>query len=278
MLWAVLFFGLAHACVKWLPHIPFYQLAFMRQTIALVLCLVPLWHKKISPWGNNKKLLIARGVAGSLALSAYFYALQNMPLASAVTIQYLSPILTLLIAHYAFGEKTSSKQYWCFLVAFVGVLLVKGFDVRISTFALCASLFSVVLSALAYNSVRALRKQDHELVVVFYFAFVSLPLMAVPTAMTWVSPHGLDWLYIVAIGLFTWLAQLTMTISYKLSPASEVAIYNNLGIFIALGFGYFFFEETFSPMSLVGIALIFVSVFIASWKRPKGRAPQSQNG
>lgn len=266
MIWAVLFFGIAHACVKWLPHIPFYQLAFMRQVIALVLCLIPLWQKGISPWGHNKKLLIARGIAGSLALTTYFYALQNMPLASAVAIQYLSPLLTLILAHYLLKEHTTAKQYWCFAVAFIGVLMVKGFDTRISGLALAASLFSVVLSAFAYNAVRALRRQDHELVVVFYFAFVSLPLMIGPTINNWVDPVGIDWVIIAAVGLCTWLAQVAMTISYNRSPASQVAIYNNFGIFIALGFGYFFFGETFGPWSLMGIILIFVSVVISSLK------------
>ncbi len=264
MIWAVLFFGIAHACVKWLPHIPFYQLAFMRQLIALVLCIVPIWQKGISPWGHNKKLLIARGVAGSLALTTYFYALQNMPLASAVAIQYLSPLLTLILAHYFLNERTTPKQYWCFALAFIGVLLVKGFDPRISGLALAASLFSVVLSALAYNSVRALRKQDHELVVVFYFAFVSLPLMVGPSIYNWVEPKGLDWLIIAAVGVCTWLAQLTMTIAYKRSPASQVAIYNNFGIFIALAFGYFFFGETFGALSMLGILIIFASVILSN--------------
>lgn len=266
MIWAVIFFGLAHAFVKLVPHIPFYQLAFLRQTIALVLCVIPLKKMNISIWGNNKKLLIARGLAGSLALTAYFYSLQHMPLASAVTIQYLSPILTLILAHFLLHEKTTSRQFVLFVVGFLGVMMVKGFDTRISNFDLMISLFSVVMSALAYTSVRALRGNDHQLVIVFYFSAVSLPLMGPMTFREWVEPTFQDWVYIFSIGVLTWLAQVAMTVSYKISPASEVAIFNNLGIFMALALGYFIFGETFSLQSLTGMAIIFASVIFSTKK------------
>jgi drug/metabolite transporter (DMT)-like permease len=264
MIWAVVFFGVAHALVKWVPSIPFYQLAFLRQLLALVLCIIPLRQMGISPWGNNKVLLFGRGLAGSLALAAYFSSLQSMPLASAVTIQYLSPIMTLIFAHFFLGEKTTLRQFVLFLFGFAGVLLVRGFDSRISNMDLVVSLFSVVMSALAYTSVRALRGNDHQLVVVFYFSFVSLPLLGPFAAYTWVMPTWTDWLVIAAIGILTWLAQISMTIAYKVSPASEVAGYNNLGIFMALIMGYLFFGETFNSLTLAGMAIIFISVILSS--------------
>jgi len=207
-----------------------------------------------------------RGVAGTIALTAYFYSLQHMPLASAVTIQYLSPILTLLIAHYVLKEKTTGRQALWFFVAFLGVLLVKGFDPRISTFALIVSFVSVVASAFAYNFVRMLRASDHELVVVLYFTLVTIPIIGPFAIYNWQWPSLRDWGFILCIGVFTQLAQLFMTMSYQREKASDVAIYNNLGILIALGIGYFFFDEGFSLLSLAGMAVILVAVLLGSKK------------
>ncbi len=114
----------------------------------------------------------------------------------------------------------------------------------------------------SYTSVRALRGNDHQLVIVFYFSFVSLPLIGPFAAYTWVPPSLADWLIIAAIGFLTWLAQISMTMAYKMSPASEVAIYNNLGIFIALILGYYCFGETFTLQSLLGMGVIFLSVIL----------------
>jgi drug/metabolite transporter (DMT)-like permease len=269
MLWSVLFFGLAHSCVKFLPHLSFLQLVFLRQLIAMILCILPLWKLGILPTGKNKPLLIGRGVAGTIALTTYFYSLQHMPLATAVTIQYLSPILTLLLAHFILKERTAKTQWWLAIVAFAGVLMVKGFDARVSNFELAIALTSVVFSALAYNTVRALKGEDHELVIVFYFTAVSLPLIGPFAFSEWQAPGFYDWGFIFLIGFFTWAAQLAMTKAYKLEPASDVAIYSYVGLVLALALGYFFFEESFDWMTLLGMGLILGSVAMAARMKPR---------
>lgn len=266
---SVIFFAVGHSVVKWLPHIPFYQLVFLRALITATICIAVLRMKRASLIGRNKKLLFFRGLAGTIALTTYFYSLQHMPLASAITIQYLSPVLTLLIAHFVLKERTTALQGVFFFFAFVGVLLVKGFDPRVSHFALLMSLISVVASATAYNLVRALKDYDDELVVVLYFTAVTLPFVGPFAIADWVSPTLRDWPFILAMGVFTLLAQYFMTMAYHQKSASDVAIYNYFGVFIALGIGYFFFDETFSAISLSGMALILVSVVLSSrFKRP----------
>lgn len=269
ILWSVLFFGLAHASVKFLPHLSFYQLVFLRQFLAMLLCIPPLWRLRLWPKGKNKPLLIGRGLAGTVALATYFYSLQHMPLATAVTIQYLSPILTLILAHFLLKEKTVATQWGLSVVAFIGVLMVKGFDTRVSNFELIIALTSVFFSALAYNTVRALKGEDHELVIVFYFTAVSLPLIA-PFAFThWEWPSLYDWGFVFMIGFFTWAAQLAMTKAYKLEPASDIAIYSYVGLVLALVIGYVFFDETFNVMALVGMAVILGAVAVAARLKPR---------
>jgi drug/metabolite transporter (DMT)-like permease len=51
--------------------------------------------------------------------------------------------------------------------------------------------------------------------------------------------------------------------SYHRAKASEVAIYNYLGIFVALGLGYWFFAETFSLLSLLGMMVVMVAIFVS---------------
>jgi len=284
MLLSVVFFSFGHAAVKWLPHIPFYQLVFLRALITALICLGMIFWHRISLKGSDPGLLIMRGMAGTIALTCYFYSLQNMPLASAVTIQYLSPILTLLIAHLMLKEKATRLQAVCFVMAFIGVLFVKGFDPRVTHFALAISLVSVVASAFAYNFVRMLRKSDHELVVVLYFTLITIPLVGPFALYSWVWPAATDWIYILALGVLTQLAQLYMTKAYQRETAANVAILNNLSIVFALGIGFYFFNEAFSVWSLVGIVAILLAVFVGQVKgrqakvAAKDREPRSPNG
>lgn len=269
MLIAVTFFSIAHASVKFLPQIPFYQLVFLRQLIAIVICIGMLTQLRVSPWGKNKKMLMARGLVGTVALAAYFYSLQHMPLASAVTLQFLSPILTLVIAQFFLKEKAPKDSWWAFALAFVGVLMVKGFDSRVSMMDLGISLIAVVASAFAYNTVRALKNSDHELVVVFYFPLISLPLVSPLAFSTWVWPQNWDWVFVASVGICTFFAQLFMTKAYQRDTTADVGIYNYFGILFALAIGYFFFNETFDALSFAGMFLILIAVYMGTRKKPK---------
>jgi drug/metabolite transporter (DMT)-like permease len=261
---AVIFFALGHSAVKWLPHLPFYQLVFLRALITASICVVVLRWRGESLIGRHKKLLFLRGLAGTIALTSYFYSLQHMPLATAVTFQHLSPLLTLLFAHLFLKEKTTAVQGAFFLLALVGVWMVKGFDPRIDTFALIISMVSVTASAAAYNLVRVLRSYDDELVVVLYFTAVTIPVVGPFAISTWVWPTLRDWPFILVMGVFTLLAQYYMTISYQKKTAADVAIYNYFGVLIAFFIGYFFFDEVFTPLAGSGMALILLAAVLSA--------------
>ena len=131
VLLASFFFTLMNVGVKYVKNIPSNEVVFFRAFVSLVICYFMLRYKKINPWGNNKKLLLLRGITGTIALVMYFYTLQHMPLASAVTIQHLSPIFTIIIAGFMLKEYSRSVQWLFFMIAFVGVVMIKGFDTRI---------------------------------------------------------------------------------------------------------------------------------------------------
>jgi drug/metabolite transporter (DMT)-like permease len=269
MLLSVVFFTLGHAAVKWVPHIPFYELVFLRAVIFVVICVGYMRIHRVSFTGHNKKLLFVRGLAGTIALVTYFYSLQHMPLASAVTIQYLSPILTVLMAHFILREKATPYQFLCFFIAFLGVLLVKGFDSRVEGWTLIVSLISVVASAYAYNMVRLLRGSDHEIVVVLYFPLVTIPIVGPFAVANWVSPSLRDWVFILLIGVFTHFAQLMMTRAYHKRTHADLAVYNYLSVILAFAIGYWFFNETFSWGSVAGIGVILTAVIMGVRGAPR---------
>ena len=92
MLFATLFFSMMNVAVKLLPHIPPVEIVFFRSVVSLVLSIGILKSFKIPVWGNNHKLLILRGASGAMALILYFRLIQEIPLASATTILFLSPV------------------------------------------------------------------------------------------------------------------------------------------------------------------------------------------
>jgi drug/metabolite transporter (DMT)-like permease len=249
-------------CVKFLDHLPTHELILFRSLISLVLSLAYLLPKKIHPLGNNRKFLLLRGLFGVTALSSFFITLQKLPLASAVTIQYLSPIFTAIIAIFMLGEKMRKIQWLFFAVSFIGVALLKGFDERVSLLYLGLGVVSALCAGAAYNCIRMVKDTDHPLVVVLYFPLVAIPIMLVLSYYDWVMPLGWDWALILLLGIFTQIGQVFMTRALQAEKANIVASFKYLGSLYALGFGYFIFDESYGLVSLVGIVLVLAGVVL----------------
>src|SRR5215831_13118150 len=128
MLLATLAFAVMNVFIKQLDRIPAMEIVFFRCLVSGLICGVQVARARMDWQGNNRTLLIARGTFGTLALYTFFLTLQRMPLATAVTIQYLSPIFTALIGVFLLRERVQSRQWACYAMAFVGVLVIKGFD------------------------------------------------------------------------------------------------------------------------------------------------------
>ena len=133
MLLASFLFSVMGVLIKKLDHIPAHELVFFRALITLVICGALIRKAGVNPWGVNRPVLILRGLAGTLSLFLFFYTLQILPLASAVSLQFLSPIFTIFLAGLFLKEPANSKQWFFFISAFIGVLMIKGFDVRVSS-------------------------------------------------------------------------------------------------------------------------------------------------
>lgn len=266
-------FAIVHSAVKFISRIPVHEILTVRSIISLSITWFALRKFSISPWGKNRRALFARGVFGTGALLLYFHTLQTMPLASAVTIQYLHPILTVILASFFIREKATWAQWACFLASFIGVLLVKGVDTRIDSVDLAIGVGGACCSAIAYNMIRALRDEDHSLVIVFYLALVSLLVITPWTALHFVVPTMTEWGVLLIIGVFTQIAQYFMTQAYQAESAANISNLNYLGILYASVLGFAVFQETLQALATIGIVTIVASAIIST-KLAKRRKPE----
>jgi len=267
MLGSTLAFALMQICVKYLPHIPAHELILFRSIVSIFLSVAMLQKLGIPLLGNNKKVLMMRGIFGTTALLLFFYTLQNIPLASAVTLQYLSPIFTALFAAIFIKEKMQIKQWLYFGISFAGVALIKGFDERISLTFMLIGICSAMFSGMAYTCIRQLKDTEHPVVVVLYFPLVAIPIMSVLSYFNWVTPQGTDWLYLLLMGLFTQIAQILMTKGIQSGVANKMISLKYVGTIYALIIGYIIFGESYSIMSLLGIAMVIAGVVLNLWEK-----------
>ena len=263
MFLSTLAFFLANICVKQVSGIPAMEIVFFRCAIASAFCLIGL-HRAGEDWkGTNHMLLLMRGVFGTTALFLFFVTLQNIPLASAMTIQYLSPIFTTVIAIFFLGESVARLQWLFYALAFAGVLLIERTDPRISPFFMVIGVISAFCSGMAYNLVRSMKGKEHPLTVVLHFQLVGVVVGFVSLFFEWKTPVGWDWFYIFLVGVFAQLGQIFLTNALQKERVASVAIINYTGLIYALLAGSLLFSEPQSTESLAGMLLVVFGVLLS---------------
>jgi len=263
MFLSTLAFFLANACVKQVAHIPAVETVFFRCVVASALCLVGLYRAKADPVGSNHLYLLLRGIFGTTALFCFFLTLQQMPLASAQTIQYLSPIFTAVIAIFVLSESVKIAQWAFYAISFSGVLLIQRFDERISPFYLAIGILSAFCSGVAYNLVRSLRGKEHPLTVVLHFQLVGTVAGFVSLFFEWRTPVGVDWIFLLFVGVFSQLGQIFLTNALQRERIAGVAIISYTGLIYAVSVGWIIFGEEHSLIALAGMLLVVLGVLLS---------------
>ena len=270
MLLSTLAFSLANLFVKKVSHIPAMEIVFFRCLVGAAFCYIGFKRASADPIGSNRISLLMRGLFGTTALYLFFLTVQNIPLASAMTIQYLSPIFTTIIAIFLLSESVRPLQWLFYAIAFTGVLLIHQVDTRVSLAYLVIGVTSAFCSGVAYNLVRSLRGREHPLTVVFHFQIVGMILGLVFTLFNWESPQGADWVFIFLVGVFSQLGQIFLTNALQKERAASVAIVNYTGLIYGAIFGWFVFAEPQPPASAAGMLLVVLGVFLSIlYKRRK---------
>jgi drug/metabolite transporter (DMT)-like permease len=192
----------------------------------------------------------------------FFNTLQHIPLATAATVQYMSPIFTAMLGTFLVKEQVKPWQWLFFLISFAGVLAIQGGVTQADAFYLWIGVLSSLFSGLAYTIIRKLNTREHPLVIIFYFPLVTIPIVGTYSLFNWVRPEGWDWPLLLAVGLLTQLGQYYMTMSYQEEEISKVANLNYIGIIYALILGYLLFAEAFDWLTYGGMALVLLGVYL----------------
>lgn len=223
-----------------------------------------------------------RSISGVAALSLWFYAIGGLPLATAVTLNYMSSVwmaLFLLGGAVLLGARRLDwRLVASVLLGFVGVALIlrPTLDQQQLWHGL-AGLVSGMLSAMAYLQVTALgRAGEPELRVVFYFSVGSA---LVGAAITAVGVGGLHThtltgaALLLAVGLLATTAQVLMTRAYAIGRPLVNACLQYLGIVFSFGYGMLLFKDPLTMSATIGMGLIICAGLAATLLRAQAVPP-----
>jgi drug/metabolite transporter (DMT)-like permease len=272
--------GFAKVVSQVLPPV---EVTFFRNIFGVVLVGIAIYRVPLKQTGGKPFLLIFRGSMGFAALLAYFYIMAYIPLGEAVTYNKTSPIFVAIFAYLFLNEKLHKSALLAIIIGFVGIVLVAQpqggtfdkYDIL--------GIFSGIGAALAYTSIRELRKYYDTRAIVMSFMGVGTvaplilmlvtPYVNVSEEFDWmfaefVIPKGVQWGYVTAVGIFATISQLLMTKAYELTKAGIVGTISYSNIVFAVVIGIMLGDPIPDIWTVLGIILVILSGLLVAL--PKG--------
>jgi drug/metabolite transporter (DMT)-like permease len=282
MLFSSFCFAVMGAFAKELSRdMPPLEVVFFRNVIGVVLLGVTFFKVGISQKGGKPFLLFFRGLMGFLALVAFFYNIAHISLADAMTFSKTSPIFTALLAFWLLKEKLGFKEIIAVFIGFIGIIFImKPNGLRLDLTDVLG-LFSGFGAAVAYTSVRELKRYYDTRVIVLSFMivgtigpmfllgfneYVSRGVFSFLKAKT-ILPDLKMWFYIAGLGFSATLAQTYLTKAYGAAKAGIVGAVSYANIIFSLFLGIMLGDSFPDLLGFLGICLIiFSGVLVARAK------------
>ncbi len=270
MLLSALGFAFMSACVKYVSNhgVPVFEIVAARALVSLVISYADVKRKRISIWGNNKPLLILRGVVGSMALMCVYYAITTLPLAEATILQYTHPVFTALLGLLFLKETIKLPTIACIALCLVGLIVIVQPSMANPTtselppFSIMVALLGALGSSIAYVIVRKLSNSEDSSVIIFYFPLIALPVSLVLGWDTLILPSMNMILLLVLVGIFTQIGQFGLTKAMQTQAAGQASAYSYVQIIFSALLGIWLFQESPTISTYIGAALIVIGAMV----------------
>ncbi|MCP5396295.1 MAG: DMT family transporter [Sphingomonadaceae bacterium] len=256
-----------------------YSALLLRSLIGLAL-IGPVWAVLAGAWPSGAVLRIhlLRGIVAAFMALTFFFALTRLPLAEAIALSFIAPLVALWLAALLLGEKIRPQAIVAALLGLAGTLVIVGGRIgreRMSDDA-AWGLVALFLSALLYAWNLVLQRQQALValpteVAAFQNGIVSLILLA---GAPWllVLPDAASWRDVAASAVLSVSAAMVLSWAYRRAEAQVLVPVEYTGFLWAVLFGWLFFAEKVTATTIMGAVLIAVGSWISGRNRPEQSA------
>lgn len=244
------------------------EVVFYRSVVSLAFMMGIVHFRGVRLRTPHWRSHLSRSVVGFISLICFFNAIALLPLATAVTFSYTSPLFLALALVWLRKIPLRFSVLGALAIGFAGVVLLLRPTFHADQ--LVGGLFGIAngfLSAMAYYNVRELGELgETEERTVFYFTLFTLIASVLWMALYEFHPVDLrGGLLLLGVGASATVAQLTMTRAYKRGNTLVSASLAYSTVIFASLFGMVFWQETLSLGAWLSIALIVASGLVTTW-------------
>src|SRR4029453_10111151 len=163
--------------------------------------------------------------AGLSSMYCFFYAFHHLRLRDAVLLHYTLPLFLPLVEATWLREPMPRRVWGPLLLGFAGVMLVLKPGLGLFQVGALAGRAGGLLSAVAQTDIRRMTSTEPTTRIIFYFAFLSSLVSAVPASAAWRDPTPVQWGVLIGAGAAATCGQIFMTRAYACAPAAQVGAF-----------------------------------------------------
>ena len=247
------------------------ELVFYRSAFGLMTIYVFIFAKKLPLKTPVIAKHMSRSIIGFASLVLFFYAIAYLPLATAITLNYTSPLFLALLMPYMLQKEHQQQAvkkwlYSAVMLGFIGVILLLQPTLQAGdALAGALGLASGLGAAVAYIHIKQLSNVfEPDWRTVFYFTLVSTIgsgswlLLQDITAVLWQ-----DLPLLIGLGVSATIAQMALTRAYRTGNTLVVASLAYVTVVLASLFGVFFWQEQLTIAEWIAVCLIILSGIIS---------------
>jgi drug/metabolite transporter (DMT)-like permease len=241
--------------------LPVLQITWARYffTVAFTLPVMFFFYNKQLVWSDKPKLQILRGLILLCANICFFYAISIIPLAKALTLAFVAPLIVTAFSPMLLGEKVGVRRWTAVIIGFIGSLVVirPGFlEINLASL---AALATGVMYGFYLIITRKLSISDNPLLTLLLTGLVGLVAVTGVIPFIWVNPDLSQWSMMAGIGVFACIGHLFLILSLKYADASKLAPLGYTEIIPNVIIGYYFFGNFPDNWTFLGLAIIVIS-------------------
>ncbi|MEL7188024.1 MAG: DMT family transporter [Pseudomonadota bacterium] len=244
----------------------------------------PVWALRRPKWPSwpVMKLHLERGIISAFMALSFFYALTKLPLAEAIALSFIAPLLALYLARILLGEEIKRAAILASILGFIGTLIIVGGRIGDGAFdedaalGLAAMAFSALLYAYNFIVIRRQSQIAGPIEIATFHSGIGGLVMLVFAPLLWATPPVTIASDIAAAGLLTVLGAMAIAWAYARAEAQTLVPIEYSGFLWASLFGWLFFKEGVTVTTLIGTALIVSGCLIAARTSREQKQPVEQ--
>ena len=243
------------------------ELVFYRSSISLVIIILIMRWNKINYSSKYIKLHLTRSAIGFISLLFFFYAINRLPLSTAISLNYTSPLFLGLLMPLILNRKIKRWLFLAVVIGFIGVFFIlKPTFENHNYFAGFVGLISGLGAAMAYLYVTQLGQlKEPDLRTIFYFTLVSTFCSGFIMLFSEVNNIKFEYvLTLIGLGISATIAQIAITKAYRVGNTLGNAGLSYLTIIFSTIIGVVWLDEFIEWQTAFGILLIIISGIFAS--------------